>query len=164
MKTAILIMTLMVSTVSFANAKIGYVDMQKAITLTKTGKKAFKSLKAFQTKKQKELDKKKKSMEKERADLEKKFAVFSDEKKIQVQQEFQKKAMAAEQYFRGSQGELQKKEKDLLEPVIKGLRASIAKYAEKEGYVMIFEKNGSSLLFATKGSDLTAKVVKAYGK
>ena len=77
MKAAILIMTLMMSTITFANTKIGYVDMQKAITLTKTGKKAFKSLKAFQAKKQKELDKKKKSMEKERADLEKKFAVFS---------------------------------------------------------------------------------------
>jgi outer membrane protein len=164
MKAIILVMAMMVSTVAFSNTKVGYVDMQKAITMTKTGKKAFKSLKSFQAKKQKELDKKKKSMEKERADLEKKFAVFSDEKKIQVQQEFQKKAMAAEQYFRGSQVELQKKEKDLLEPVIKGLRDSIAKYAEKQGYVMIFEKNGSSLLFAKPDSDLTAKVVKAYGK
>lgn len=164
MKTAILVLALMVSGSAFASTKVGYVDMQKAITATKSGKSAFKKLKSFQSAKQKELDKKKKSMEKERADLEKKFAVYSDEKKMQVQQAFQKKAMAAEQYFRGSQVELQKKEKDLLEPVIKGLRAAITKYAEKEGYVMIFEKNGSSLLFATKGSDLTAKIVKTYGK
>ncbi len=164
MKAVILALVFMTSAVSFANIKVGYVDMQKAITQTKGGKKAFNKLKAFQKTKQKELDKKKKSMEKERTELEKKFAVYSNEKKIQVQQEFQKKAIAAEQYFRNSQMELQKKEKDLLEPVIKGLRGAITKYAEKEGYVMIFEKNGSSLLFAAKGSDLTSKVVKAYGK
>ncbi len=164
MKKLILVIALFVSSAAVANVKVGFVDMQKAITETKGGKQAFKKLKSFQASKQKELDKKKKSMEKERADLEKKFAVYSDEKKMQVQQDFQKKAMAAEQYFRESQLELQKKEKDLLEPVIKGLRAAISKYAEKEGYVMIFEKNGSSLLFATKGSDLTSKVVKTYGK
>jgi len=111
-----------------------------------------------------ELDKKKTEMEKEKSELEKKFAVFSNEKKIQVQQDFQKKAIAAEKYFRDSQIELAKKEKDLLEPVLKGLRETISKYGEKQGYTMIFEKTGSSVLFAKKGSDLTSKIVKAYGK
>jgi outer membrane protein len=163
-KNIILTGLLMFSTSAFANIKVGYVDMQKAISLTKGGKKAFKQLKAFQESKQKELDKKKKSMEKEQADLEKKFAVYSDEKKIQAQKDFQKKAMEAEKYFRDSQMELAKKEKEMLEPVLKGLREAIATYAKKEGYEMIFEKTGSSLLFATEGSDLTSKVVKAYGK
>lgn len=149
---------------AFAAEKVGYVDMQKALTETKSGKAAFKKLKSFQSTKQKQLDKKKAEMEKEKANLEKKFAVFSDEKKIQVQQEFQKKAIEAEKYFRGSQVELAKKEKDLLEPVLKGLREAINKYGEKQGYAMIFEKNGSSVLFAKKGSDLTSKVVKFYGK
>jgi len=149
---------------AFANDKVGYVDMQQAITQTKGGKSAFKKLKSFQATKQKQLDKKKKEMEKEKTELEKKFAVYSDEKKMQVQQDFQKKAMAAEKYFRDSQMELAKKEKDLLEPVVNGLRAAIAKFGEKEGYSMIFEKTGSSVLFAKKGTDLTAKVVKSYGK
>ncbi len=164
MKAIILMITLVTASVSFANSKVGFVDMQKAITQTKSGKKAFKKLKAFQAKKQKELDKKKTSMEKERAELEKKFAVYSDEKKMQVQQDFQKKAIAAEQYFRESQVELQKKEKDLLEPVIKGLRDAINSYGKKEGFSMIFEKNGSSVLYSNEGTDLTSKVVKAYGK
>jgi len=163
-KLLILLCAISVSTLSYADGKVGYVDMQQAITQTKGGKSAFKKLKSFQASKQKQLDKKKKEMEKEKNELEKKFAVFSNEKKIQVQQEFQKKAMAAEKYFRDSQVELAKKEKDLLEPVVTGLRTAIAKYGEKEGYSMIFEKTGSSVLFAKKGTDLTAKVVKSYGK
>lgn len=164
MKKAILVIGLLFSTNLFAEVKVGYVDMQKAITETKAGKAAFKKLKSFQSTKQKELDKKKKQMEKEEVELQKKFAVYSDEKKMKARQDFQKKALEAEQYFRESQMELAKREKELLEPVIKGLRGAIESYAKKEGYMMIFEKNGSSLLFATKGADLTSRVVKAYGK
>lgn len=159
-----LILISLFTTVSFAADKVGYIDMQRAITETKGGKAAFKKLKSFQATKQKQLDKKKTEMDKEKSELEKKFAVFSNEKKIQVQQDFQKKAIAAEKYFRDSQIELAKKEKDLLEPVLKGLRETISKYGEKQGYTMIFEKTGSSVLFAKKGSDLTSKIVKAYGK
>ncbi len=164
MRIRILLLTFFLWSTAVANTKIGYIDMQKAITETKSGKKALKKLKSFQALKQKELDKKKTSMEKEQAELKKKFDIYSDEKKMQIQQDFQKKAIAAEQYFRESQVQLQKKEKDLLEPVLNGLRESIAKFAEKKGYVMIFEKNGSALLFATKSSNLTSEIVKAYGK
>lgn len=169
MRKTVLIIGLMVSlffasSAFSAEVKIGYIDMQKAITETKSGKAAFNKLKKFQEAKQKELDKKKTQIEKEEEELKKKFAIYSDEKKRQASQDFQKKAMEAEQYFRDSQVELSKKEKELLEPVLKGLREAIEKYAEKNGYAMIFEKNGSSLLFATQDTDLTSKIVKAYGK
>ena len=123
-QTLLILIALSFSSLSFAakteSNKVGYVDMQKAITETKGGKAAFKKLKAFQEQKQKQLDAKKKEIEKERAEIEKKFAVYSNEKKAQVQQGFQKKALAAEKYFRDSQLELAQKEKTLIEPVIKG--------------------------------------------
>ena len=144
--------------------KVGYVDMQKAIEMTKNGKKAIKKLKDIQTKKQKELDSKKSALEEEQKEIQKKFAVYSKEKQMQVQQDFQKKAMEADKYFRESQVELAKKEKELLEPVFEGLRGAISKFAKKNGYDMIFEKNRSSVLYGTNQSDLTIKVVKTYGK
>ena len=110
--------------------KVGYVDMQAAVEMTKSGKKAIKNLKDIQNKKQKELDGRKADLEKEQKDLQKKFAVYSKEKQIQVQQDFQKKAMDADKYFRESQVELAKKEKELLEPVFEGLREAIEKYAK----------------------------------
>lgn len=150
--------------VSFAEANYGYVDMQQAVEMSKSGKKAIDKLKKIQEKKQKELDAKKNSLEKEQKDLQKKFAVYSQEKKMQVQQEFQKKAMEADQYFRDSQVELAKQEKELLEPVYKGLRQAIEKYAKKNNYEMIFEKNRSSVLYGADKADLTKEVVKVYGK
>ena len=144
--------------------KVGYVDMQEAIEMTKGGKKAIKNLKRIQTKKQKELDGRKAELEKEQEDIQKKFAVYSKEKQMQVQQEFQKKAMGADKYFRESQVELAKKEKELLEPVLEGLRKAIESYAKKNKYDMIFEKNRSSVLYGSDELDLTNNIVKTYGK
>ncbi len=144
--------------------KIGFIDMQKAVEMTKKGKKSIKKLKGIQEKKQKELNGKKKSLEKEQKEISKKFAVYSKEKQMQVQQEFQQKAMAADKYFRESQVELANKEKELLEPVLEGLRESITVYARANDFDIILEKNRSSVLFGSDSVDVTAKVVKKYGK
>lgn len=144
--------------------KIGYVDMQKAVEMSGKGKKAVKKLKDIQSRKQKELDSKKKALEKEQKEIQKKFAVYSKEKQMQVQQDFQKKAMNADKYFRDSQVELVQKEKELLEPVFEGLREAIARFAKKNDYDMVFEKTRSSVLYGKDDTDVTAKVVKIYGK
>ena len=162
-----LLIILLSSFIGFSSAyatKIGYVDMQEAVELTKSGKKALKKLNKIQIEKQKELDSKKSELEKEQKDIQKKFAVYSKDKQRQVQEDFQKKAMNADKYFRESQIELAKKEKELLEPVFEGLKKAIAKYAKKKGYDMIFEENRSSILYGTDKSDLTKIIVKAYGK
>lgn len=150
---------------STANAaKIGYVDLQKAVEMSAKGKKAVKKLKDIQSKKQKELDKKQADFQKEQKETEKKFAVYSKEKQLQVSQDFQKKAMNLDKYLRESQMELVKKEKELLEPIFEGLREAIKRYAKKNGYDMVFEKTRSSVLYGKDDTDLTAKVVKTYGK
>jgi outer membrane protein len=162
-----LLIILLGSFISLSSAyagKVGYVDMQKAVEMTKTGKKAIDKLKDIQNKKQKELDGRKTALEKEQKEIQKKFAVYSKEKQMQVQQDFQKKAMDADKYFRESQVELAKKEKELLEPIFEGLREAIERYAKKNDYDMIFEKNRSSVLYGTDKSDLTANVVKTYGQ
>jgi len=165
MKAITLILTaLLFTSFASANVKMGYVDMQKAISQTKSGKKAFNKLKKVQKAKQTQLDKKKKEIEGKRASLEKKMSVWSNEKKIQEQQKFQREVLEAEKLFRQSQLELAKQEEDLLKPVLTGLRDAIAKYAKKQGYTMILERAGGTVLFASDEADLTAKIVKAYGK
>lgn len=165
MKAMTLILTtLLLTSIASADVKIGYVDMQKAISQTKSGKKAFDKLQKVQKSKQTQLDKKKKEIEGKRASLEKKMSVWSNEKKMQEQQKFQREVIEAEKLFRQSQLELAKEEENLLKPVLTGLREAISKYAKKEGYTMILERAGGTVLFASDDADLTAKVVKAYGK
>jgi len=163
-KTLIILLGSLIGLSSAYAGKVGYIDMQKAVEMTGKGKKAVKKLKGFQAKKQTELDARKTELQKEEKEIQKKFAVYSKEKQIQVQQDFQKKAMNAEKYYRESQVELVKKEKELLEPVFEGLRDAIARFAKKNDFDMIFEKTRSSVLYGKDETDVTAKVVKTYGK
>ena len=61
-----------------ADFKAAYIDMQKAIQMTKAGKSAKKGLENEFKKKQKALEKKKKALEKIGKDLEKKKLALSE--------------------------------------------------------------------------------------
>src|ERR1700761_1218054 len=73
--------------------KIGFVDMQKAIQATDTGKKAKKELEKEFNDKKKELTEKEKDLKKLSEDLEKKSMVLSDEVKQKKQMEFQEEML-----------------------------------------------------------------------
>lgn len=149
---------------SFAEVKMGYIDMQKAIQSTSTGKAAKKKLEKDFNKKKKELEKMEADLKKMTQDLEKKAAVLSDDVKAKKQSELQREMMKYQKIVGQSQLEIQKKERELTTPIITKLRETIQKIAKKDGYTMILEKSEQSVLWAKKEADLTDKVIKAYEK
>ncbi len=144
--------------------KLGYVDMQKAIQATSTGKKAKAELEGEFNKKKKELEKKEADLKKMGEDLERKKAVLSEDVFQKKQGEFQEEMMKYREVVGKSQVEIQKKERDLTAPILEKLKAAIEKIAKDDKYTMIFEKNENSVLWAGKESDLTDKVVTEYEK
>lgn len=164
MKFLVTILVALIALPAFSSQKIGFFDMEKAVEMTKSGKKAVGKLKKIQGKKQAELDKRKKEIEAKRKSLMAKLKVLSQEAQAQKKQEFQRELIQAEQYYRESQVELARKQEELLNPVVKGLRGAAQKYGNKEGYTMILERTGNLILFAKADTDLTSKIVKAYGK
>ena len=149
---------------AMAEAKIGYVDMQKAIQSTSTGKSAKKKLEKDFNKKKKELEKMEADLKKMTQDLEKKAAVLSDDVKAKKQAELQREMMKYQKIVGQSQLEIQKKERELTTPIITKLRDIIQKVANKGGYTMVLEKSEQSVLWAKKDVDLTDDVIKAYEK
>ena len=78
--------------------------------------------------------------------------------------ELQEQMMAFQKTVQENQLEIQKKEKDLLEPILTKMKKAIQKVAEEKGYSMVLEWQGQNLLYATKDTDLTDDVVKAVEK
>lgn len=147
-----------------AEAKIGYVDLQKAIQETTTGKKAKKELeKEFQAK-QAELQKKEADLKKMNDDLEKKSAALSDEARAKKQQELQTEMMKFQREVGESRMNLQKKERDLTNPILEKLQAAMEKVGKAGGYSMILEKGEQNVIWANKDLDLTDAIVKEYEK
>ncbi len=145
-----------------ADAKIGYVDLQKAIQETSAGKKAKSDLEKEFNAKKAELQKKEADIKKMGEDLEKKKVALSDDVRAKKTQELQQEMMKFQKEVGESQMNIQKKERDLTGPIIDKLQSAIGRVAKAKGYTMVLEKSEQSVLWAQKDDDLTDEVVKDF--
>lgn len=152
------------SSMALAEVKIGYVDLRKALQETSAGKKAQKDLeKEFNSKKE-ELAKKEKDLKTMNEDLDKKKLVLSDEARGKKQAELQQEMIKFQQLVQQTQANLQKKERELTQPILEKLQDILDKKAKEGGYTVVLEKAEQSVLWAKKDIDLTDDLVKAYEK
>lgn len=147
-----------------AQNKVGYVDVQKFIETTSAGKKAKSILDEEYSKRKKDLDKKRADLENMAKDLDKKRSVLSEEVFSKKQMELQEEGMKFQKNLGDQNNEMQKKQKDLLDPIIEKMRTVLEKVAKEKGFSIVLEKTGQSFLYASADSDLTTEVVQAFEK
>lgn len=147
---------------ALAETKVGCVDVQKAIQSTASGKKAKETMEAEFKKRKESLDKKKSDIEKMGQDLEKKRSVLSEEVFGRKQVELQEEMMKFQKVVGENQLDIQKKEKELLDPIFEKMRKVIEKVAQEKGFSVVVDKQNT--LFAQKDADMTDDVVKAFEK
>ena len=152
------------SVAAFADIKIGFIDMQKAIQETSNGKKAKKELEVEFNAKKKDLQEKEKDLKKMSEDLEKKSMVLSDEVKQKKQLEFQEEMVKYRDLVGKSQMAIQERERTLTQPIIEKIRGIIGDIGDKEGYTVVLEKAENSILWAKKNIDLTDRVIAEFNK
>lgn len=162
-KMLIVLSMLMTASFAHAEAKVGVVDMQKAIQSTAVGKKAKGELEGEFNKKKKELEKREADLKKMGEDLEKKKSVLSEEALGKKQAEFQEEMMKYRDVVGKSQVEIQKKERELTAPILEKMKKVIAKVAKDKGYTVVIE-NSQMVLYAVAEADLTDEVIKAFEK
>ncbi|MFN8848070.1 MAG: OmpH family outer membrane protein [Bdellovibrionales bacterium] len=163
LKSVLLVISLLSATAFAADMKIGLVDMQKAIQSTAAGKKAKTELEGEFEKRKKELQKKEADLKKMNDDLEKKRAVMSDEVLGRKQAELQEEMLKYRETLTKNQNEIQKKERDLTQPILEKMKKTIQEVAKEGGYSYVIE-NSPMVLFADPAHDLTDKVIKAFEK
>lgn len=147
---------------SQANVRVGYVDLQKALTTTDRGKKAKDQWEKDIASKKASLEKEQAALQKEAEEFEKKAALLNETARGQRQQELQKKVLELQKKMANTQMELQKRERDLTKPIIDELRAIVETIGKERGFQLILEKNEGAVLYAESGSDLTDEVIKRF--
>lgn len=162
-KSLLLALLFLSQVATAADMKIGLVDMQKAIQSTTAGKKAKTELEAEFEKRKKDLQKKEADLKKMSEDLEKKKSVMSEEVLGRKQVELQEEMMKYREILNKNQNEIQKKERDLTQPILEKMRTTISQVAKEGGYTYVME-NSPMVLFADGAHDLTDKVIKAFEK
>ncbi|NJL25658.1 MAG: OmpH family outer membrane protein [Calothrix sp. SM1_5_4] len=150
---------------AYANdVKIGYVDMAKAIQETAAGKKAKKELEDEFNKKKKDLEKRETDIKKAGEDFEKRSMAMNEDARMKKQQELQLEMRKYQELAAKSQMEIQKKERDLTEPIVKKLRGILDDIAKKENFTVVLEKSENSVMWAKKELDLTERLIKEADK
>lgn len=146
----------------FAQVKVGFVDLQKALMTVEEGKQAKAKLEKQVQAKQKEFDKMQDDLKKMKDELEQQGAMMREDLRRQKIQDYQKKLMELQDYYLNNQREIQEAEAKALKPIFERFDRILKKIGKEGGYTIIFEK--AAVVYADPGVDLTDRLIKEFNQ
>jgi len=151
-----------VGNVLAAEAKLGYVDLQKALNVSEAGKTAKQQIEKKVKDYEQQIDQRKEELKKAKDELEKQALLLSDDARATKEREYQQKLKDFQRFTKDIQEELQMRDNDFTRKILEEILQVVADIGKKEKYTAIFEKNESSLIYADPAMDLTDQVIKAF--
>jgi outer membrane protein len=156
--------TVTASTAFAQDTKIGYVDLQRALSEVSEGKKAKARLKKDFESKQQKLTNKQEDVKKLKQSLQSGAEMMTDDAKRQKAMQLQQQMAELQQLYMEMQRDLAEKETQATQKIFKKMEKILNKIAKDKGYDLILEKTESSVLFAQDSMDLTDELIKRYDK
>jgi outer membrane protein len=150
------------SIVSAEEYKIGFVDLQRALNESSTGKQAKEKFTAEVKKVEADIMRKKEEVEKLGASLEKQSSMLKDEARAEKEKQFIQMQKEYERKVKDAKDDLQIKDAQLTKGILEDLVTIIKKYGKENKYTIIFEKSETVLLYAAESIDLTDKILSLY--
>lgn len=145
-----------------ADLKIASVDMARAVNECHAGKEAKTVLTREVEKFQRLIVEKQKDLQKEKEALERQGSMLNPETRIAKEKEYEGKLRDFQRWGEDNQNEINQKRIDMERNISIGLQKVVQKLGAEEGYTVILEKNVNIVLFATRSTDITDRVIKAY--
>jgi outer membrane protein len=136
------------------------IDLQGAVTQTEDGIKAQAQLKKLLDRGQQDLDNKQIGMSKMRADIERQARFLSREALNRRMEMWQKEMVQLQSVYLNYNKELDKKQSELMAPIIQRMIALITKVAREKGYDVVIEKRAAP--YSRGDLDITDRVVQMY--
>ena len=157
------ILFLFVSSFSaFAQLKIGYIRPQYIFENYEPYQEAQKKIQEFQKTELDKIQKESENLQKKIEEARKTALLMSEEMKAQKQQELAKQNEALERAYdelTRPGGLLDKKNEELLEPIINDINEILKRIGESEGYDYILDAEMGGVLFADEKYDISEYVL-----
>ena len=144
------------------NIKIAWVDIQKAINECSAGKEARKALAREAEKVQNLVFEKQKELQEMKESLDKQSLMLNPEARAAKEKELQARFRDYQRWGEDVQNEMNQKKMEMERTLFISLQKVIQRLGADEGFTLILEKNESIVLFASKPTDITDLVIKAY--
>jgi outer membrane protein len=147
---------------SAAGAKIGFVDLQKAVSGTKEWKRNFNSFKSSFKKEKDVIAAKEEKMKKMLENLNKQSFVLDPDLKKKKEEKFRKEKVAFERYVQDKNAEFATKEKEMTGKLLERMITVIKDMGKEKKYTMVIESK--ALLYHDSSQNLTKEAIKAYDR
>jgi outer membrane protein len=155
-----IVVLLVLCGVARADVKLAYVDVQRALNECDAGKKAKAQFRAQIERLQGRLQKQQNEVQALKDELEKKGMLMKDDERRNLEDEYQRKLRDLQRDYGDSKQDLESKDKEVTDAIVKDLARIIRTLGERDGYTMVMEKG--SILWGAPGIDITDQVIKAY--
>lgn len=163
MKKYILFALLLISTTSFAQLKIGYIDSNAIMDQLPDVQDARQRLDALIQEWQAELNRLESEWKVKYDDYEKRKLIMSEQTRAETESELVKLENQIAEYREkkfGTNGELFQKQDELMKPVQNKVFNAIKEVAQEEDLDFVFDRSGDiMILYAKDKYDITAKVL-----
>ena len=146
--------------IAHAEGKVAVVDVQRAVNQTEEGLRAQAMLKKLFDNRQQELNRKQQELAKQKEDIDKQAKSLAKEVLQKKVEDWQKQAMELQQVFVEYNKELEKKQKELTDPVFEKVMAIVKRLATTENYDLIIDKQTAA--YVRGDLDLTDKCIQMY--
>jgi outer membrane protein len=143
-----------------ADTKVAAVDTQRVVMETEDGLRMQATLKKLFDKRQMEIDKRQNELQGEREDIDKQRGVLSQEALAARVEKWQREVAQVQQVFVDYNKELQKKQNELMQPILGKVLGTVRRIATSEGYSMVIDKQ--AVPYVRNDLDLTDRTITAY--
>ena len=143
-----------------AEVLVAVVDTQRVVVESEDGLRMQADLKKVFEQRQRELDELQNQLQQERGQLEKQRAVLAPKVLAERAKAWQDEALKVQQMYVEFNRELQKRQNEMTQPILKRAVAVIKAVAEADGYSLIVDKQ--SVPYSRAGLDITGRVISIY--
>jgi outer membrane protein len=143
-----------------ADMKIAVIDTQRVVMETEDGLRMQATLKKLFDKRQLEIDKRQNELQGQREDIDKQRGVLSQEALAARVDKWQRDVVQVQQTFVEYNKELQKKQNELMQPILQKVLGTVRRIATSEGYAMVIDKQ--AVPYVRNDLDVSDKTITAY--
>ncbi len=154
------VLVLLLPAVVSAQVKIGFIDVQRAISESAAGKRAKEKFQAQVKKAEADLLKEKNELERLKAELDKKGPLLKDDERRNLEGDLQKRYVTYQRSMSDQQQDLRQKEGEMTADILKELEKIVNEVGKAEKFTLILER--SQILYSDQGIDITNKVIEVF--
>ncbi len=162
MMLAVMMVVIAVGSAMDAEAKFGYIDMQRALNTSDSGKEAKDQLQVKLKKYQEQINAKQEELQKLKTDLEKQGVALSETARAAKEKDYQQKLKDFQRFTKDAEEDLQARDAEFTKKIVESMDKIVQEYGKKNGFTIIFDARGAGMLYADQTVDLTEEIIKAF--